>query len=174
MIKIMLFLQGTLLMHRSGVGKTRQQIVKQSQDQGESVRDFASYVPIGHAVEKLQRWANQGVKILYLSALTENKNARGDEIVGKEGLMIDQKVLNRYGFPKGEIYHRQTGERYAQIAERLGPDVLIEDDCESIGGASEMTITAVRPEIKSRIKSIVVKEFGGIDELPDNLDELQQ
>lgn len=156
-------------MHRSGVGKTRQQIVKQSQDQGESLRDFASYVPIGHAVEKLQRWVDQGAKILYLSALTENKKARGDEIVGKEGLMIDQKVLDTHGFPKGEIYHRQTGESYAQIAERLAPDVLIEDDCESIGGASEMTITAVRPEIKGRIKSIIVNEFGGIDHLPDDI-----
>jgi len=169
----MIFLQGTLLMHRSGAGKTREQIVKQSQDQGESVRDFASYVPVGHAVEKLRNWVEQGAKIFYLSALTENKKARGDEIVGKEGLMIDQKVLKTHGFPKGEIYHRQTGESYAQIAERLVPDVLIEDDCESIGGASEMTITAVKPEIKKEIKSVVVKEFGGIDELPDNLDELK-
>ena len=52
------------------------------------------------------------------------------------------------------------------------PDFLIEDDCESIGGEKEMTITFIKPEIKEKIKSVVVKEFGGIDYLPDNLDEL--
>jgi len=159
-------------MHRSGIGKTRKQIVKQSQDQGEAVRDFASYVPIGNAVTKLQKWVDQGAKASYLSALTENKNVRGDEIVGKEGLSIDQKVLDKHGFPRGNVYHRQKGESYAQIAERLSPDVLIEDDCESIGGEKEMTITAVTPEIRKRIKSVVVKEFGGIDNLPDKLNEL--
>ncbi len=36
-----------------------------------------------------------------------------------------------------------------------------------------MTITYVRKGIREKIKSIVVKEFGGIDHLPDNLDELK-
>ena len=159
-------------MHRSGIGKTRKQIVKQSQNQGELVRDFASYVPIGNAVAKLQNWVDQGAKISYLSALTENKNMRGDEIVGKEDLSIDQKVLDKHGFPKGSVYHRQIGESYAQIAERLTPNVLIEDDCESIGGEKEMTITAVRSKIRGKIKSVVIKEFGGIDDLPDKLNKL--
>jgi hypothetical protein len=48
----------------------------------------------------------------------------------------------------------------------------MEDDCESIGGTEQMTITRVRPDIKNRIKSIVVKENGGIDHLPDNLEAL--
>ncbi|MFH1564916.1 MAG: hypothetical protein ABIC82_03640 [bacterium] len=32
-----------------------------------------------------------------------------------------------------------------------------------------MTITNVKPEIKQKIKSICVKEFKGIDHLPDNI-----
>jgi len=32
-----------------------------------------------------------------------------------------------------------------------------------------MTITHVKPEIKKKIKSISVKEFGGIDYLPDEI-----
>ena len=35
-----------------------------------------------------------------------------------------------------------------------------------------MTITFIKPKIKEKIKSVVIKEFGGIDYLPDNLDEL--
>ena len=52
------------------------------------------------------------------------------------------------------------------------PDVIVEDDCESIGGEEEMTCPGIRPELKSTVKSIVVKEFGGIDHLPDNIVEL--
>jgi hypothetical protein len=47
----------------------------------------------------------------------------------------------------------------------------IEDDCRSIGGKWQMTITYVQKEIKSKIKSIVVKEFEGIEQLPNNLKE---
>lgn len=35
-----------------------------------------------------------------------------------------------------------------------------------------MTITYVKPEIKNRVKSIVVREFKGIDDLPALLTEL--
>ena len=171
-MKILIFLQGTLIMHKSAVGKIREEIIEQVKAQGESVRDFASYVPVGNAVEKLHKWAAQGAEFFYISALTEDKKARGDEVVGKEGLKVDQEILDRYGFPKGEIYHRQKGESYAQIAEKIMPDILIEDDCESIGGAKEMTITFVKPEIKRQIKSIPIKEFGGIDHLPSDLSDL--
>ena len=52
------------------------------------------------------------------------------------------------------------------------PDVLVEDDCESIGGEVEMTYPHIRPELKPRIKSVVVREFGGIDHLPDDISAL--
>jgi len=52
------------------------------------------------------------------------------------------------------------------------PDILIEDDCESIGGESEMIYPHIREDLKQKIKSIVVKEFQGIDHLPDSLTAL--
>jgi len=58
------------------------------------------------------------------------------------------------------------------VAERVMPDILIEDDCESIGGESEMTYPHIREDLKQKIKSIVVKEFQGIDHLPDSLTAL--
>ena len=171
-MKILVFLHGTVIMHKSAVGKTREEIVEQVKAQEESVRDFGSYVPIGNAVEKLNQWASQNAMISYLSALTEGKKARGDEIVSKEGLKVDQEILDRYGFPKGKIYHRQKEQSYAQITEKIMPDIVVEDDCESIGGAKEMTITFVKPGIKRQIKSIVIKEQGGIDHLPDDVNQL--
>ena len=60
------------------------------------------------------------------------------------------------------------------MAERETPDILIEDDCESIGGEKEMTYPHIREDLKSKIKSLVVKEFGGIDHLPDNIRMLGQ
>lgn len=169
---ILIFLHGTILMHPGGVGLSREQIVQQVRDEEASIRDYGAYVPIGNAVHKLQGWASQGATISYLSALTESKLARTDELVDAEALVLDQRVLERYSFPRGEIYHRKSGQHYAQIVERLLPEVLIEDDCESIGGVMEMTITAVNPSIQKRVKSIVVKEFGGIDELPDDIVKL--
>lgn len=159
-------------MHKNAVGKTRQEIIKQVEEQEDSVRDFRSYVPIGHAPEKLRRWTEQGAEICYLSALTEDKKARGDEVVGKEGLQAEYAMLDTYGFPKGKVYHRQKGEQYRDIAERIIPNVLIEDDCESIGGEKEMTITFVKPAIWQKIKSVVVKEFSGIDHLPNEVRDL--
>lgn len=53
-MKILIFLQGTVIIHKSGVGKTREERVRDSIEQAETVRDFASYVPIGNAPKKLQ------------------------------------------------------------------------------------------------------------------------
>ena len=52
------------------------------------------------------------------------------------------------------------------------PDILIEDDCKSIGGEIEMTYPHINPQKKGKIKSIVVKEFSGIDNLPDSIETL--
>jgi len=120
--------------------------------------DFANYVPAGNAVEKIKKWVDQGAEICYL---TSHENATGAE--------IDRKVLAKYGFPQGEIYYRQNGEQYKDVAEKIMPDILIEDDCESIGGEPEMTYPLICEDLKQKIKSIVVKEFQGIDHLPENL-----
>ena len=68
---------------------------------------------------------------------------------------------------------RGENEDYKDVVERNAPDILIEDDCESIGGAQEMTITHIRPEIRSKIKPITVEEFGGIDHIPDDVSRLK-
>ena len=148
-------------MHKTAEGKTREERVGQVINVDSSVHDYTSYIPVGDAVEKLKSWQSQGAKILYLSS---HENA--------EDVEKDKSVLEKYGFPKGQIFYRQNGESYKDIAEKIIPDVFIEDDCESIGGEKEMTITFVKPEIRQKIKSIVVKEFSGIDNLPSYLEDL--
>lgn len=70
------------------------------------------------------------------------------------------------------LYFRYPGEDYKDVAEKLMPDIIVEDDCESIGGEIEMTYPHIRADLKKKIKSVVVKEFGGIDYLPDKIELL--
>lgn len=124
-------------------------------------QSFSHYVPTGNSVEKLSAWVKQGAEICYL---TSHEKAAG--------VAVDKKVLAKYSFPQGEIYYRQNNEQYKDIAEQVMPDILIEDDCESIGGEVEMTYPHIREDLKPKIKSIIVKEFQGIDNLPNSLVEL--
>lgn len=162
-MKILVFLHGTLIMHKNAEGKPREERVRQVENEDPFVLDYASYIPVDSAVEKLKSWQRQGAEILYLSS---------HETV--EDVEKDQFVLDKYDFPKGQIFYRRNGQSYKDIAEKIIPDILIEDDCESIGGEKEMTITFVRPEIRQKVKSVVVKEFGGIENLPDKLSDLVQ
>jgi len=172
--KILVFLQGTIIMHSGAEGKTPSEIIQQVISQEDSVRDFKNYIPIGQAPFKLKNWVDEGAEICYLSALTENKKGRGDEIISKNELVFDGVVLKKYGFPIGTIYHRGLNENYKDVVEKISPlpDMLIEDDCESIGGEKEMTYPHINREMKNQIHSIVVKEFEGIDHLPNNINEL--
>jgi hypothetical protein len=132
-------------------------------ERDESVLDYASYVPVGNAVEKLQAWKENGAEIHYLSSHKKAENIEKDKL-----------VLRKFGFPEGPIHFRRSGEGYKDIVESVLPSILIEDDCESIGREAEMTYPHIHPDLKSAIKSTVVKEFGGIDHLPDNLSGLEQ
>ena len=163
MVKIMIFLHGTTIMHKNALDRTREERVKQVLDGEESLYDFATYIPVGNAVRKLQTWKKQGVEIVYLSS------HKREEDVEK-----DKAVLRDHGFPDGQVFFRHRNEQYNEIAERELPDILIEDDCESIGREENMTYPHIKPELKTRIKSVVVKEFGGIDHLPDDLAELMK
>ncbi len=58
-MKILVFLHGTVVMQSSAVGVPREERVRQSAAREPSVRDFASYVPIGNAVNKLHNWVRQ-------------------------------------------------------------------------------------------------------------------
>ncbi len=141
-MRIMIFTEGTIIMHANA----------------NAAKDYPSYVPIGDAAQKIKAWKGQGAEILYLTSRTQASEVK-----------IIRDLLGKYGFTDGQLLFRKKGEAYRDAAERIVPEILIEDDCESIGGKDEMTITHVRPEIKKKIKSIVVKEFGGIDELPDEI-----
>ena len=76
-------------------------------------QNFAKYEPTENSVAKIKAWVNQGAEICYL---TSHKNSAGVE--------IDRKVLAKYNFPKSEIYWRQNGEAYKDVAERVMPDSL--------------------------------------------------
>jgi hypothetical protein len=162
-MRILIFTEGTIIMHKNAVGHSREEIVKQIEDSEKSVHDYSSYIPVGNAVKKLTNWKNQGVEILYLTS-----RRKPNEIKDVEA------VLEKYGFPDGQFRFRQENEEYIDVAEQIIPDILIEDDCESIGGIDEMTITHVNPEIKMKVKSIPIKEFGGIDHLPDKISALTE
>ena len=130
-----------------------------------SIHDYASYIPVGGAARKLQEWEGRGARICYLSS---HKSARDAE--------TDKSVLKKYGFPDGPVIYRRDREEYKDVVERIRPlpDLIVEDDCESIGGEAEMVHPHLERELKNRIKSIVVKEFGGIDYLPDGISELMK
>ena len=161
-MKIAIFTEGTILMHESAVGHTREEIVRQVVDEELSVKDYANYVPIAHAADKIQKWADQGTQIIYMTSRREQKEVT--EI---------KNVLDRNNFPKGLLEYRKTGEEYKDVAERIVPDILIEDDCESIGGEKEMGYPHIRLEVQEKIKSVAVKEFSGIDYLPDDIGYLR-
>jgi hypothetical protein len=162
-MKILVFLHGTTIMHRNAKGLAQDEITRQVMGGDESLHDYASYIPVGNAAEKLQEWKRQGARICYLSS---HKNAKDVE--------NDKYVLKKYAFPDGQIFYRRNGEEYKDVVERIQPlpDVIVEDDCESIGGAVEMVYPNLKPELRNRIKSIVVREFEGIDCVPGRIYQL--
>ncbi|MEK7110075.1 MAG: hypothetical protein AAB441_05560 [Patescibacteria group bacterium] len=169
-MKILVFTEGTILMHALAKRVSREERVKQSKAAAiqriipfkatrGSVYDFENYIPVGNAIQKLQSWKQQGAEIIYL---TSRKI--------KSEIKTIKKILSKSNFPDGRnLYFRKHGENYKDIAERLVPDVLIEDDCESIGGEKEMVYPHIKKELKSKIKSVIIKEFEGINNLPDDI-----
>jgi hypothetical protein len=162
-MRILVFAEGTILTHQSHIGLPRDKVIELVRNrEGElSAGYFASSVPIGHCVRKISEWRKQGAIILYLTS------RRTREEVG-----IIRNVLSKCRFPEGELLFRRAGEEYKDVAERAMPNIIVEDDCESIGGEKEMTYPHMKEDLKTRIKSIVVKEFGGIDDLPDSITDL--
>lgn len=181
-MKILVFTEGTILTPKISEGLNRDQIVEQSKTEGiqreeaslqfeskndvpvepNSVHDYSNYIPVGNAVHKLAEWKRQGATIYYLSSRRI-----------KPEIEAIQSVLKKYNFPDADnLSFRYQEEEYKDVAERIEPDILIEDDCESIGGKIEMTYPYIKPELKNKIKSVVIKEFSGIDSLPDNISEL--
>ncbi len=145
-------------MHAAGRGLPRKDVVDQVRAGSDpSLKDFARYVPIGQAPEKLRTWQRAGAAILYLTSRQTTQEVQ----------MI-RAVLRANGFPPGRVLFREGSEAYADVAARLWPDVIVEDDCESIGGEPEMTYPHLPLGLRRHVRSVVVPEFGGIDRLPDD------
>lgn len=182
-MKILVFTEGTIIMHGNARGVSRDEAVRQSKLAGiqqeertlsynmkslkeaepGSPYDCSSYIPAGHAAEKLMHWKKQGAIILYLTSRRIKKEVEAI-----------RTILEKYSFPDANnLYFRQQGEDYKDVAEKLMPDVIVEDDCESIGGEEEMTYTHMSSDAKARVHLVTVKEFSGIDYLPDNLNQLK-
>lgn len=149
-------------MHKNATGRSREEIVNQVRAKEPSVKKYTTYIPIGGAVNKLKVWKSQGAEITYLTSRKDEPEVNGI-----------REVLSRFGFPDGKLLFRKGNEAYKDVAERALPDVLIEDDCESIGGEEEMVATHIAPEMREKIKSVIIKEFEGVDHLPDDINNLK-
>jgi hypothetical protein len=161
---ILVFTEGTILVHASGTGIPREDVVKQVEaGRDPSLRDFAHYVAIGRAAAKLWNWRRAGARVAYLTSRRIPEEVRSIRM-----------VLRASHCPSGRLLFRREGETYAHVAERIVPDVIVEDDCESIGGEREMTYPHIRIDLRRQIRSIVVPEFAGIDHLPDDPVHLTQ
>ncbi len=145
-------------MHKSGINKTRSEIIKQVKNKQPLVKDYSSYILIENCVKKLKKWKKQGATIMYLTSRRT-----------KEQINDIKNVLKRYDFPSGRLFFRRDNEEYKDVAERLMPNILIEDDCESILGIKKMTYLHIKKELQKKIKLIAVKEFEGIDNVPDKI-----
>lgn len=143
-LTIMVFAEGTILKPASWL----------------SLYNHNNYIPIGNSVEIIKSWYKQGANIIYC---TSQRKRNADDMAN---------LLKEYGFVGAFLAAREPKESYKDIVEALRPNILIEDDCKSIGGAWQMCITRVNSEIKKSIVSIVVREFKGIDSLSTDAEEL--
>lgn len=141
---IFLFTEGTIIKHRS--------ILK--------ILDFKSYLPIGDCVFKIREWHKQGADIVYCTSLR-----------GKKAVITRDNMI-KHGFAGSRLYFRSNHQEYKELVEEVRPDILIEDDCKSIGGEKEWCISKVKPELKKKITSIIVPEFEGIGHLPTDIIKL--
>ena len=135
--KIMIFVEGTIL--------------KPKRDNIISRICVNSYVPIDNAIETLKKWQEEGYEIIYLTSLC-----------GRRAMRMAQH-LDELGFVGSMVGYRQPRQSYATLIKEEMPDILIEDDCLSVGGKENMCYNLLSEDIKKKIKHIVVKEFKGID-----------
>jgi hypothetical protein len=145
-------------MHKTGIVPNRGKIDwDKFAKKDSSIHDYGSYVPIKNAVKKLKKWEEGGTEILYLTSRTN-----------PEEIQQIKNVLKKHNFPKGELLFVKGVEKYKDVIERIRPDIFIDDNCESIGGND------IKGQISQKldIKIIIVKEFEGIDDLPDKPSKL--
>jgi TDG/mug DNA glycosylase family protein len=156
-MRIGVFLHGTAIMHAAAATVEREERVRQVRDRDAIVRDFASYVPTPGTAAKLAAWQRHGVSITYLSSHRT-----------MDDLSADESVIRGHGFPSGPLHGRQPGEDYGSLVARLGLDVLVEDDCESIGGAAQTCAAQLSAGTAQATRCLVLPEFAGLAGLPDD------
>jgi hypothetical protein len=162
-MKILVALNGTVLTNNLDLMPAGINPSRQDAQPADSLHDLTRYRPAGRASEKLQMWKNQGAEILYLSSRDNFKSVE-----------MDKFLLKHWDFPDGPVFFRHRGETFQDIVEKIVPDILIENDCFSIGGEKAMISTCLPASLKKVIKTIVVKENHGIDHLPDRLPDLKK
>ena len=143
------------------VGDTREDTVRRSRERATKGGPLGELIPIGQSAVKVSSWRNHGAEICYVTASKKAENVRRSE-----------EALRRWSFPEGKLLSRKTGESYRDLAVGIKPDVIVEDDCESIGGAKEMIYPNLPESMKQSIVSVVAREFEGIDHLPDDPERL--
>ena len=109
------------------------------------------YVPISNAIEVIKNWQEQGYEIIYLTSQT-----------GRRAMKMAQH-LDELGFVGSMVGYRQKYQDYTTLIKEELPDILVEDDCKSVGGQTNMCSYNLPDNIKNKIKIIKVKEFDGID-----------
>jgi hypothetical protein len=70
------------------------------------------------------------------------------------------------------VLFRRPGESYADVARGAGADVVVEDDCESIGGTQHTTAVSLAELRGCAVSCVIVPEFGALTHLPDDPQEL--
>jgi len=104
-VKILVFTEGTIIREaRRGDGR------------------MTGGTVLGDAPGKLRNWRGQGAQIEYLTS-----RRTPDEI------QAVRRTLKENRFPKGRLNYRSQGEEYKDVAEKVLPDIIVEDDCAGIG-----------------------------------------
>jgi ribonucleotide monophosphatase NagD (HAD superfamily) len=137
--KIMIFVEGTIL--------------KPKYNNILSRISMTTYIPINNAIETLKKWQEEGYEVIYLTSLK-----------GRRAMKMAQH-LDELGFTGSMVGYRQKNQDYATLIKEELPDILIEDNCLSVGGEQNMCYNLLNDELKKEIKHIVVEEFKGIDDI---------
>ena len=114
---------------------------------------MTTYIPINNAIETLKKWQEEGYEVIYLTSLK-----------GRRAMKMAQH-LDELGFTGSMVGYRQKNQDYATLIKEELPDILIEDNCLSVGGEQNMCYNLLSDELKKEIKHIVVEEFKGIDDV---------
>lgn len=111
--------------------------------------------PIKNAIEKINKWVEQGAEIMYLTSavkFTEVKAAKD--------------AVKNANFPGDTVHSRREGESFREVLDGLTPNVFIE-----LENPDEL-ISAKLP-VDSSVFTIVVKPGDSLEHLPESLDDLK-